>query len=467
MKNHYFRGVNTDKILKNIGIGSAAAVILMMAAATVVEKLYGTETAFRHFYHSPVFIVLWAVTAISGVMLLIRRGTIKKPATFFLHMAFVLILAGALLTMLTGKSGSMYITRGETSANWSSSEGFQEQLPFELTLKDFSIDYYPGTEEPLDYISKVVVSDTEYTISMNNILKYGGYRFYQSSYDDDLNGSVFAVSHDPWGVSVTYTGYILLLLSLTGFFFQKNSGFRAALKSRGQGFSKPVRIVLLVLNVLLLGYLTFVIGRNWYRSGHGPFVGTYSVMMLMAWLVTVVMVLLRKRLPIIQPLGFVLAGFSILVASLSFSDPEANLVPVLRSPLLSVHVLCMMVSYTLFGLVALIGVVGLIKRNDDTRSMLRDMSLSILYPAVFMLTTGTFIGAVWANISWGSYWGWDPKETWALITMLVYAAMLHSSTVSRFTKSRFFHAYAIIAFLTVLITCFGVNFLLGGMHSYA
>ena len=144
--------------------------------------------------------------------------------------------------------------------------------------------------------------------------------------------------------------------------------------------------------------------------------------------------------------------------------------PVLRSPLLSVHVLCMMVSYTLFGLVALIGVVGLIKHNDNTRSMLRDMSLSILYPAVFMLTTGTFIGAVWAvwaNISWGNYWGWDPKETWALITMLVYAAMLHSSTVSRFARPRFFHAYSIIAFLTVLITYFGVNFLLGGMHSYA
>ena len=445
----------------------------MMAAATIVEKLYGTETAFRHFYHSPLFIALWAVTAISGVWLMIKRGTIKKPATFFLHIAFVLILAGALLTLLTGKSGSMYLRRGETSANWSSDQGFRQKLPFKLTLKDFSVEYYPGTKDPKDYISKVAVTDsntgavTEFTISMNNILKYGGYRFYQTSYDADLNGSVFSVSHDPWGVSVTYTGYVMLLLSLIGFFIQKKSGVRTALKARSEGFSKPIRTVLLVLNILLFVYLTFVIGRNWYRSGHGPFVGTYSVMMLMAWLVTVAMAMLRKRLPIIQPLGFVLAGFSILVASLSYSDPEANLMPVLRSPFLSVHVLCMMVSYTLFGLVAMIGVVGLIKRNDDTRSMLRDMSLSILYPAVFMLTTGTFIGAVWANISWGNYWGWDPKETWALITMLVYAAMLHSSTVSRFARPRFFHAYAIIAFLTVLITYFGVNFLLGGMHSYA
>ena len=465
--------MKADKVLKYSTIGSAAAVILMMAAATVIERLYGTDRALNIVYHSPVFITLWAVAAISGVWMLIRRGTIRKPATFFLHIAFVLILAGALVSMLTGKSGMMELRRGLVSDQWSSDKGFRQKLPFTLQLKEFKIEYYPESHDPSDYISRVMLKDsrngieTEYVISMNNILKYDGYRFYQSSYDDDLHGSVLAVSHDPWGVGITYTGYILLLLSLIGFFFQKNSGFRAALKARSEGFSKPVRIVLLVLNVMLFGYLTYVIGRNWYKFGHGPFVGTYSVMMLMAWLVTLAMALLRKRMPIIQPLGFVLAGFSILVASISHTGPEGNLVPVLRSPLLGVHVLCMMVSYTLLGLTALIGVVGLIKRDTNTRMMLRDVSLTILYPAVFILTTGTFIGAVWANISWGSYWSWDPKETWALITMLVYSAMLHSSTLSRFNRPRFFHAYAILAILTVLITYFGVNLLLGGMHSYA
>lgn len=463
--------MKTDKILKNTVIGSVAAVILMMAAATIIERLYGTDRALSIVYHNPVFIVLWAVSAISGVWMLIRRGTIRKPATFFLHIAFVLILAGALITMLTGKSGIMELRRGLVTSQWSSDQGFRQKLLFTLQLKEFEIEYYPGSHDPSDYISTVVLKDSrnetekECTISMNNILKYDGYRFYQSSYDDDLRGSVLAVSHDPWGVGITYTGYILLLISLIGFFFQRNSGFRIALKARSQEFSKPVRTVLLVLNVMLWGYLTFVIGRNWYRYGHGPFVGTYSVMMLMAWLVTVAMILLRRRMPVIQPLGFVLAGFSILVASISHTGPEGNLVPVLRSPLLGVHVLCMMVSYTLLGLTALIGVVGLIKR--DAQAMLRDVSLTILYPAVFILTTGTFIGAVWANISWGSYWSWDPKETWALITMLVYSAMLHSSTLSRFNRPRFFHAYAILAILTVLITYFGVNLLLGGMHSYA
>lgn len=240
------------------------------------------------------------------------------------------------------------------------------------------------------------------------------------------------------------------------------------LLSRRRGFSKPVKITMQVLTAVLFCYLTLVLGLHWYISGHAPLVGTYAVMMLMAWLTTIAMTTLRKSLPIIQPMGFILAGFTMLVASLSFADPETqNLAPVLNSPLLGVHVLCMMVSYTLFGLVALIGVMGLFQKDKDAQSMLRDVSLTILYPAVFILTIGTFIGAVWANISWGSYWSWDPKETWALITMLVYSAMLHSGVMSKFNSPGFFHTYAILSFLTVLITYFGVNLLLGGMHSYS
>jgi ABC-type transport system involved in cytochrome c biogenesis permease subunit len=166
-------------------------------------------------------------------------------------------------------------------------------------------------------------------------------------------------------------------------------------------------------------------------------------------------------------MGFILAGFTMLVASLAGSNPQiTHLMPVLQSPLLSIHVLCMMVSYTLFGLVALNGIMGLLMPLEAS-AKLRDVSLVILYPAVFILTTGTFIGAVWANISWGNYWSWDPKETWALITMLIYAAMLHSSTMSRFSKPRFFHAYSVAAIIAVLITYFGVNLVLGGMHAYA
>ena len=90
-----------------------------------------------------------------------------------------------------------------------------------------------------------------------------------------------------------------------------------------------------------------------------------------------------------------------------------------------------------------------------------------LYPAVFLLTFGTFIGAVWANISWGNYWGWDPKETWALVTLLIYSFALHGNSIKAFRNPVSFHVFAILAFLSVLVTYFGVNFLLGGIHAYA
>ncbi|MBR3284840.1 MAG: cytochrome c biogenesis protein CcsA [Bacteroidales bacterium] len=110
---------------------------------------------------------------------------------------------------------------------------------------------------------------------------------------------------------------------------------------------------------------------------------------------------------------------------------------------------------------------GLCLPKKEASESLRDLSLVILYPAVFTIAFGTFIGAVWANISWGSYWAWDPKETWALITLLVYLIPLHGQSVKAFRNPRFFHIYAILAFLCVLITYFGVNLVLGGMHSYS
>ena len=142
------------------------------------------------------------------------------------------------------------------------------------------------------------------------------------------------------------------------------------------------------------------------------------------------------------------------------------LLPVLRSPLLVFHVVAMIISYTIFGLMALIGITGLCVHNPKTKETLRDISLLILYPAVFLITFGTFLGAVWANISWGTYWGWDPKETWALITLLVYAFALHGGSIKAFRNPVFFHIYTIVAFISVLVTYFGVNLLLGGMHSY-
>ena len=131
-----------------------------------------------------------------------------------------------------------------------------------------------------------------------------------------------------------------------------------------------------------------------------------------------------------------------------------------------------MVAYSLLAFVMLNGVAAFIlrfthKEYRESVECLQLISRIILYPAVFLLAIGIFVGAVWANVSWGRYWGWDPKEVWALITMLVYALALHPASLHYFRRPLFFHLFSIVAFLTVLITYFGVNFLLGGMHSYA
>ena len=396
-----------NRTVKYLSYGAVAVLIVMMTAATVVERFYGTTAALKWFYHNPVFIVLWAVAAVAGLVYQFRRP--MKLFTTCLHIALVVILAGALVTHLFGESGSIHLREGEDSSTFELDDGAPSPLPFGLRLESFAIDYYPGTRRPSDYRSVVTFLPEEVAveISMNHIAKYRGYRFYQADYDEDGKGSILAVSHDPWGVGITYAGYLLLLLSMIGFFFQKGTWFRANYAQ--VRIPRGLKVGLRVTGALLLLGCFWLMCRNW----------------------------------IFKPL-----------------------VPVLRSPLLWIHVASMIICYTLFALIAVNGIIGLLSPGG-TRARLQNWSLSVLYPAVFILTFGTFIGAVWANISWGNYWAWDPKETWALITLLVYSFPLHGPSLKVFRSPRFFHWYAILAFLCVLITYFGVNLLLGGVHSYA
>ena len=154
----------------------------------------------------------------------------------------------------------------------------------------------------------------------------------------------------------------------------------------------------------------------------------------------------------------------------SGSPQITPLMPVLASPLLSVHVMTVMIAYALFALQVLLGVQAFfLIRKRKTEELQRTTALSqlMLYPAVFLLVIGIFLGAVWANVSWGTYWSWDSKESWALITFMVYAVPFHRVSLSRFNSPSFYHAYMVCAFLAVLATYFGVNYVLGGMHSYA
>lgn len=210
----------------------------------------------------------------------------------------------------------------------------------------------------------------------------------------------------------------------------------------------------------LTGYLL-----RWYIGGRIPLSNGYETMLFLALCIMVFALFISRRFHPAIAFGFLLSGFTLLVSYLGEMNPQITpLMPVLVSPWLSLHVSVIMMSYALFAFILLNGVWALCFPHETRRLMM--YSQLMLYPAVFLLTTGIFIGSVWANVSWGRYWGWDPKEVWALITLLVYALPLHGVSLSWFRRPKFFHIYLIVAFLTVLITYFGVNYFLGGMHSY-
>ena len=144
-----------------------------------------------------------------------------------------------------------------------------------------------------------------------------------------------------------------------------------------------------------------------------------------------------------------------------------TMLPVLRSPFFSFHISTIVTAYALLLGILVVGVIALIRPKDLARmERLKSLSMAMLYPAVALLAIGIFIGAIWANVSWGNYWSWDPKEVWALITLLIYAAPLHKRLWKTFQKPLFYHIYCILAILSVLFTYFGVNMLLGGVHAY-
>lgn len=224
------------------------------------------------------------------------------------------------------------------------------------------------------------------------------------------------------------------------------------------------------LIAIMLIHTTILLLLRWVVSGHLPMSNGYETMQFMAWAVLIVTLISQKRFPIILRFGPLLSAFALLVAMITDDNPQiTQLMPVLQSPLLSLHVMVIMFSYALFGLMALIGIQGLVahqQKATNKEAQLAALSQFLLYPATALLTIGIFIGAIWANISWGRYWGWDSKEVWALITMLIYAVPLHGE-IKWIKQPLHVHIYMLLAFLSVLMTYFGVNYFLAGMHSYA
>ena len=227
---------------------------------------------------------------------------------------------------------------------------------------------------------------------------------------------------------------------------------------------------LMVIVAAMAAYLTLLIALRWWISGHVPLGNGYETMLFMAWTAIVLTLVLMRRFALLAAFGPMASALCLLVASMAMGSPQVSrLMPVLQSPLLTVHVAIIMMAYTLLAFTAFIAVCCLCtgSTHEARQRRLTALSQLTLYPAVACLAAGIFIGAVWANVSWGTYWSWDPKETWALITMMVYAVPLHRSPLTDNNHPKRYHTYVLLAFLTVIITYFGVNYLMPGMHSYA
>lgn len=742
-------------------------VLVCMAAATIVEKSQGTDYAHAHYYGAWWFILIWAVLAALGAFYIIKRK-VKCASTLALHLSFIIILAGALLTHISAKRGMIHLRIGQPTDTYMAQDEEQgmkeEKLPFSLCLQKFEAKMHDGTNAVADYSSKFTVIDgddkSEGEVSMNNIYSHRSYRLYQSSYDEDGKGSVLAINADPYGIPVTYTGYVLLFISLVWMLFDPKGGYRKLLKSpllkkgalitalilsmgniqtlhaesatgnlqnavlpketaekfgelhilyndricpvqtfaldfckkiygarsyqgltaeqvlsgwvfygntwanepfikiksgemktamnlpdyaslntffnremggytigpyvqeyyNGQqdkfhqqaadiddkiriimelregvslkvlpytftknvkatkdhsfikagtttwfspvdklplavehqhalyiknvfsllygdvqkgnmdrvniffdkmlkyqevssGSSLPSKIQyqaerinnafpfatilfmanltlgfialfytiyrmtkkreIKVLNIalpILLGVsfltLTFGLALRWIISGNIPMSNGYESMLTVAWFVMLISILMQLRIRIVMVFGFLISGFFLLVSHINQIDPAiGQMMPVLNSPLLSIHVSIIMMSYALLSLTFICGIMGICLRSHGEE--LQALSRIFLYPALTTMGFGIFIGAIWANVSWGNYWSWDSKETWALITFMIYAVVVHTQSLPVFRKPLVYHIYITLAFMSIAMTYFGVNYFLTGMHSYA
>ena len=692
--------------MKKIVIALYIVVVVVMATATMMEKQQGTMYVADHIYGAWWFSALWALLTGVAIFYFIKRK-VRRPSVIALHLSFVIILVGALLTHLTAERGIVLLRQGQVATHYLTQDLQEHKLPFTISLQQFEILYHEGTNAPADYISHVTIDHQPFTISMNQIASHKGIRLYQNNYDEDLQGSVLSMNSDPWGIPVTYCGYALLFISLiwmlidpqgayrqiiigmknakrltilavclfsplisipssdgveggstlhaaphalpvetaerfgrlfvvynervcpmqtyaldftqklygkrhyqdftaeqvlTGFIFFYDDWTQEPLKQETKAMKmeekqmliqqlhqgtplkifpyteqnktiwyaptstlpetmdeehqKYMRDVFSLLNgeiqagrydranqyldkmleyqqtfgqrslpsdvrvkaeriynsipfatilfmaCLTLGFLlflvnifrpswlhspipmallviawialTFCLALRWIVTGNIPMSNGYETMLTLAWLIMLVTILLSTLSPLITTFGFLLSGFFLLVSHISQMDPQmTHLMPVLNSPLLTLHVSVIMMAYALLSLTFISSLTALMM--PQKRHEMHLLSQLMLFPALTFMGFGIFIGAIWANVSWGTYWSWDPKETWALITFMIYAAPAHRS-FSPFQSSRpsgrakgdlSYHLYMTFAFLTILMTYFGVNYFLGGMHSYA
>jgi ABC-type transport system involved in cytochrome c biogenesis permease subunit len=271
----------------------------------------------------------------------------------------------------------------------------------------------------------------------------------------------------------------MVFFSFLLLFFDRQSGFHALLQ---QIKGKTGNVKVAVKKERDIMSLSILARRIWVAlpvsflflcvlwCGHGVFPATNGAEALLLFVLFLMLLAValgrKKRFVLLSRLLVVVAAMFFVVAVLGL-DGDSSVQPILRTPLLGVHVTTIIIAYALLACAAVNAVIALCTADGRRQEKQAHLGRFLLYPATMLLAGGIFIGAVWANLSWGRYWGWDPKEVWALVTLLVCSVAFHTRSLRFMARPVVFHIFCIVAFVAVLFTYFGVNNLLGGLHSYA
>ena len=260
-------------------------------------------------------------------------------------------------------------------------------------------------------------------------------------------------------------GVLMLLVTILNIFFEKK-------------FLRVLNNVFHVVIALFFVLHTAGLVARWYISGHAPWSDAYESMIYVAWATMFFTLAFDRKSKLTVASGTFVASMILMIAHWNWMDPSiANLQPVLNSYWLMIHVAVIVASYGPFTLGMVLGLVSLLLMTFTTKKNKVKMDLNIqeityitelaITIGLVMLTIGNFLGGQWANESWGRYWGWDPKETWALISIMIYAFVIHARFVPAMRGKWIFNLMSVLAFYSIMMTYFGVNFYLTGLHSYA
>ncbi|MFA7021583.1 MULTISPECIES: cytochrome c biogenesis protein CcsA [Aliarcobacter] len=258
-------------------------------------------------------------------------------------------------------------------------------------------------------------------------------------------------------------GFVMLVISFVLIF---NPNFKA---------QKTTKTLFMIL-AAIFAVQTFAMGYRWYISGHAPWSDTYESMLYISWSAIFAGVMFFRRSLLALSSAVIMAAIFMFTAHLTEIDPQiTNLVPVLKSYWLTIHVSILTASYGFFGLSAILGFLTLImfifrKNRPHLDDIIKHVSaineISLIVGLVF-ITVGNFLGGVWANESWGRYWGWDPKETWSYVSIIVYAIVVHLRFIKPLNNPYTLATASLLAFSSIMMTYLGVNYYLSGLHSYA